>query len=148
MIGVAKPQLPPGGFPLNEEETTAGPSWKARRCSLLVDAEGADVMPSRPNEHASLGAPVRGCYHHLKCDWHTCPTGRRQLKSSRDLSPLSTLAAAKRDCEGACIPRLTLTETCEEALDNVVRAFRVCGGGARSSSVETATQAAPLHNPH
>ena len=36
------------------------------RCSLLVDAEGADVMPSRPNEHSSLGAPVRGCYHHLK----------------------------------------------------------------------------------
>ena len=108
----------------------------------IDDAEGADVMPSRPNEHSSLGVPVGGCSHHsLKTgDWHTSSVGRQRLKPAAHQHNPHTLAAAKRDCEGACIPRLTLTGTYEEALDNVVRAFRVCGGGARSSDAETATR--------
>ena len=98
-------------------------------------------MPSRPNEHSSLGVPVGGCSHHLKCDWLTRSVGRQRLEipAAHRHNP-HTLAAAKRACEGACIPRLTLTGVYEVALDNVVRTFRVCGGGARSSDAETATR--------
>ena len=54
------------------------------------DAEGADVMPGRPNEHSSLGVPVGGCSHHLKCDrQNTSPNGRRRLqtRAAREHTP-------------------------------------------------------------
>ena len=59
------------------------PQDQAGQWVMLIavdDAEGADVMPSRPNEHSSLGVPVGGCSHHLKCDRLTRPVGRQRLE--------------------------------------------------------------------
>ena len=76
------PQLPPGGIRPDWTAYHRRTELKGQRCSLLVDAEGADVMPSRPNEHSSLGVPVGGCSHHLKCDWLTRSVGRRRPGSA------------------------------------------------------------------
>ena len=76
------------------------------------DAEGADVMPSRPNEHSSLGAPVRGCYHRLKKATGTpAPLADGSLNRAEICPPYPPwLEHTQREprqkhaCEGACIP--------------------------------------------
>ena len=100
-------------------------------------------MPSRPNEHSSLGAPVRGCYHLLKCDRQN---NRPQWPSATQIEqicnpdpPWLRQHATVRE-RATCIPRLTLTGAYGEVLVHAVRVIRVCGGGARSSGVETATR--------